>query len=52
MRNYMEKGVVPLKTMCKASHAILVMIPRMRKEMKMILERAMRRFGCMRILNT
>ncbi len=29
----------------------LVMIPRVRKEVRMILEKVMRRFGCKRILN-
>jgi hypothetical protein len=27
MRNYMEKGVIPLRIVCKALHAISVIIP-------------------------
>jgi hypothetical protein len=37
--------------MCNASHAILVLIPKTRIEMKMILERVMKRFKRKRILN-
>ncbi len=51
MRNYMEKGVIPLRMVCKAPCAILVLIPKMKNKMRMILERVMRRFGRKRILN-
>jgi hypothetical protein len=47
MRNYMEKGLIPKMMVCK----VLVLIPRARKEVKMILENVMKRFGHMRILN-
>ncbi len=47
----MEKGVILLKMECKAPYAILVMILRARNEVRMILERVMRRFGQRRILN-
>jgi hypothetical protein len=43
----MEKGVICDIMMCKA----LVLIPRATKEMRMILESIMKRFGPRRILN-
>jgi hypothetical protein len=42
-RNYMEKGVIPLRTMCKAPCANSVLIPGIRKEVRMILERVMKK---------
>jgi len=51
MMNYMEKGVILQRMVCKVLHANLVLIPKAKKEMKMILERVMRRFGCRKILN-
>jgi hypothetical protein len=51
MNNYMEKGIIPLRTMCKALRAILVLIPRVRNEVRMTLERVMKMIRCKRILN-
>jgi hypothetical protein len=47
MKNYMEKGIICKMTMCKA----LVQIPRMKKEMRMILKSVMRRFEHRKLLN-
>jgi hypothetical protein len=47
MKNYMEKGIIHEMTMCKA----LVLIPGMRKELRMILENVMRRLKHKKILN-
>jgi hypothetical protein len=51
MKNYVEKGIILLRTVCKAPYVILVLIPRARKEVRMILERVMRRLRRRRILN-
>jgi hypothetical protein len=51
MTNYVENGVKTLRMVCKAPRVNLVMIPGTRKEVRMILERVMRRLRCKRILN-
>jgi hypothetical protein len=47
MKNYMEKGVIPQMTTCK----VLVLIPRTRKEMRMILVNVVMRLGRRKIMN-
>jgi hypothetical protein len=47
----MEKGFIPLRMVCKAPRANLVLIPGTRKKVRMILEKVMRRIGCKKILN-
>jgi hypothetical protein len=51
MKNYMEKRVIPLRMVCKALCAILVLIPGARNKMKMIMDKVMKRFRHKRILN-
>ncbi len=51
MKNYMEKGVILLRMVCKPFCAVLVLILGARIEMKMILERVVRRLEHRRILN-
>jgi hypothetical protein len=51
MKNYMEIGVIFLRMVCKVFCAILVLILEARIEMRMILERVVRRLEHRRILN-